>query len=113
LAFDRKGKLWKLWQWGYAWSDDAKRFTDMNHGRSAVHWRNVDTVDIQNGRGNLWREYGGGLPDFSIDFITKLYDLNRFTEIAPVGHTSDGTSSLTVFNGTGRNICKNLEPRNF
>ena len=72
---------WKLWQWGYAWSDDAKRFTDMNHGRTAVHWRNVDTVDIQNGRGNLWREYGGGLPDFSVDFITKLYDLNRLTEL--------------------------------
>ena len=81
VAFDRKGKLWKIWQWGYAWSDDAKRFTDMNHGRSAVHWRNVDTVDIQNGRGNLWREYGGGLPDFSVDFIAKLYDLNRFTEL--------------------------------
>src|SRR5262245_10613332 len=81
VAFDKKGKLWKLWQWGYAWSDDAKRYTDMNHGRSAVHWRNVDTVDIQNGRGNLWREYGGGLPDFSVDFITKLYDLNRLTEL--------------------------------
>ena len=53
----------------------------MNHGRSAIHWRNVDTVDIQNGRGNLWREYSGGLPDFSMDFITKLYDLNRLTEL--------------------------------
>ncbi len=81
IAFDRKGKLWKVWQWGYAWSDDAKRYTDMNHGRSAVHWKNVDTVDIQNGRGNLWREYGGGLPDFSVDFINRLYDLNRLTEL--------------------------------
>lgn len=81
IAFDRKGKLWKVWQWGYAWSDDAKRYTDMNHGRSAVHWKNVDTVDIQNGRGNLWREYGGGLPDFSVDFISRLYDLNRLTEL--------------------------------
>ena len=59
----------------------SKRFTDMNHGRAAVHWRNVDTVDIQNGRGNVWREYGGGLPDFSVDYLTKLYDLNRFTEL--------------------------------
>lgn len=81
IAFDRKGKLWKVWQWGYAWSDDAKRYVDMNHGRSAVHWKNVDTVDIQNGRGNLWREYGGGLPDFSVDFISRLYDLNRLTEL--------------------------------
>jgi len=81
VAFDRKGKLWKIWQWGYAWSDDAKRYVEMNHGRSAIHWRNVDTVDIQNGRGNLWREYSGGLPDFSVDFITKLYDLNRLTEL--------------------------------
>jgi hypothetical protein len=81
IAFDRKGTLWKLWQWGYSWSDDAHRYVDMNHGRSAIHWRNVDTVDIQNGRGNLWREYAGGLPDFSTQFIVGLYDLNRLTEL--------------------------------
>ena len=81
VAFDRKGKLWKLWQWGYQWSDDSKRYKFMNENRGAVHWRNVDTVDIQNGRGNLWREYGGGLPDFSVDFINGLYDLNRLTEL--------------------------------
>ncbi len=81
VAFDRKGKLWKIWQWGYMWSEDAKRFTDMNHGRQSIHWRNVDTVDIQNGRGNLWREYGGGLPDFSASYINRLFDLNRLTEL--------------------------------
>ena len=81
VAFDRKGKLWKLWQWGYAWADDANRYKFMNENRGAVHWRNVDTVDIQNGRGNLWREYGGGLPDFSLDYINGLYDLNRLTEL--------------------------------
>ena len=53
----------------------------MNANRGAIHWRNVDTVDIQNGRGNLWREYAGGLPDFSMDYINGLYDLNRLTEL--------------------------------
>jgi len=81
IAFDRKGKLWKLWQWGYQWSDDSKKYTYMNANRGAIHWRNVDTVDIQNGRGNLWREYAGGLPDFSMDYINGLYDLNRLTEL--------------------------------
>lgn len=81
VAFDRKGKLWKLWQWGYQWTENSKRFTDINHGRQAVHWRQVDTVDVQNGRGNLWREYWGGYPDYTAEYINKLYDLNKLTEI--------------------------------
>jgi hypothetical protein len=81
VAFDRKGKLWKIWQWGYMWSEGLRRYTDMTHGRSSINWRNAETVDVQNGRGNLWTGYGSGLPDFSVDFITKLYDLNRLTEL--------------------------------
>ena len=81
VAFDRKGKLWKIWQWGYQWTGQSKVFLDLATGREAVHWKNVDTVDIQNGRGNLWRNYGGGLPNFSPDYINRLFDLNRLTEL--------------------------------
>ena len=81
IAFDRKGKLWKVWQWGYAWSDDAKRYTDMNHGRSAVHWKNVDTVDIQNGRGKPVARVRRRSARLLVDFISRLYDLNRLTEL--------------------------------
>lgn len=81
MMLDRKERVWKISQWGVQWSEDAKRFTGINHGRHSIHWRMGSAWDIQNERADLWIGYVNGLPDFSSRYVTELYDLNRLTEM--------------------------------
>ena len=81
VAFDRKGRLWKIWEFQKDWTEDFKRFKVMGPGTRATNFQSIQVIDVQNGRGTIWNGYGTGYPELDLDYITRLYDLNRLTEI--------------------------------
>jgi hypothetical protein len=80
VCFDRKGSLWKVWEFQKDWTEDFKRFKHLGVGSQTTNFQSIQVIDVQNGRGTIWNGYGTGYPDLSLDYINELYDLNKLTE---------------------------------
>jgi hypothetical protein len=80
MAWDKKGKLWKFWQWQKKWSEEMTEPTikDMNVGQRVLTFQSIQVLDLQNDRGTLVPCYGRGYPDVkSAGDVEKLYDVSR------------------------------------
>ncbi len=53
MAFNREGKLWKLWELQTRWSEDFKSFSEINHGVHAGMLIGENVVDVQNERATI------------------------------------------------------------
>src|SRR3990172_2137850 len=82
-AFDKKGKLWKEWQWLYQWTEDANGpWAEYNKGVFAQRWHNVNVEDIQNDRGTIVGHWGCGVPDVgkTANDVEKWYDVGHLEQ---------------------------------
>jgi hypothetical protein len=84
MAWDKKGKLWKFWQWQKKWSEEMTEPTikEMNVGQRVLTFQSINVLDLQNDRGTLVPCYGRGYPDVkSAEAVEKLYDVSRLEEL--------------------------------
>jgi hypothetical protein len=84
FAWDKKGKLWKVWQWQKKWSEEMVEPTikEMNVGKQVLTFQSVQVLDVQNDRGTLVPCYGRGYPDVASEAeISQLYDVSRLEEL--------------------------------
>lgn len=81
MAFDRKGKLWKTWEFQSRWSEDFKTFVGINHGVRLPVMIGESTVDLQNKRATVFAGYGTGYPAAHGKSVSRLYDISRLEEM--------------------------------
>jgi len=81
VAFDRKGKLWKIWEYPKKWSETYKDWAEINHGSECTVFTAVHVMDLQNDRGTIWMGYGTGMPGVSAEQVVNLFDINKLEEI--------------------------------
>ena len=81
VAFDRKGKLWKVWEFQKKWSETFKSAWAMiNKGVYSTEFQSIQVMDLQNNRGTLWI-VPGGFPNITGSEVAHLYDINRLEQI--------------------------------
>lgn len=82
-AWDHKGKLWKLWYFEKAWTEDFKEPSRqaINKGVFTTNFQSVQVMDLQNNRGTFVPCYGGGYPNIRGAEAERLYDINKLEEI--------------------------------
>ena len=80
LAFDREGKLWRVWNYQNSWSEDAKEKPEGNHGTFVARLLGVTGIDVQNQRATLITMLGVDYPQVNAEEVEELYNLNRLTE---------------------------------
>jgi hypothetical protein len=84
MAWDKKGKLWKFWQWQKKWSEEMTEPTikEMNVGQRVLTFQSIQVLDLQNNRGTLVPCYARGYPDVkSATEVDNLYDVSRLEEL--------------------------------
>lgn len=81
FAFDTSKKLWKTNQWQWRYSEDAKEFSEVNHGAQTMYFQGAVTTDVQNGRASIYPAYGSGYPSLHASQVGRLYDVNKLEEI--------------------------------
>jgi hypothetical protein len=81
LAFNREGKLWKLWELQSRWTEDFHSFAEINHGVETNMLVGEDVVDLQNDRATIFAGYGSGYPDAVPASVTQLYDISKLEEM--------------------------------
>ncbi|HVB79237.1 MAG TPA: DUF1329 domain-containing protein [Candidatus Binataceae bacterium] len=81
MAFNRQGKLWKLWELQDRWSEDFKSFAEINHGVQAPMLIGESVVDVQNKRATIFTGYGNGYPNAVPANVTSLYDISKLEEM--------------------------------
>lgn len=80
-AWDRKGKLWKSWEFQKIWTEDFKGpLASINHGVRTTNFQSIQVMDTQNDRGTLWI-CPGGYPNLDIKKAEGLYDINKLEQI--------------------------------
>jgi len=79
---DRKGKLWKIIQWQWKYSESFKRWAQINHGVQAMTWQHGFCLDVQQGHGTLWFcGFNCGFPNSAPSHVAELYDINKLEQI--------------------------------
>lgn len=81
MAFNRQGKLWKLWDFESRWTEDFTDFTDINHGVRSTMLIAESVIDLQNNRGTIFTGYGSGYPTPEPGSVEQLYDISRLEEM--------------------------------
>ena len=84
VAFDHSGKLWKIFQWQWKWTETIPPPWDRyNKGVNTVTWQAVNDIDVQNKRGTIINAFGDGFPDVSSDLpkYQKRFDINSLEEV--------------------------------
>jgi hypothetical protein len=80
VAFDRAGKLWKIFQWQWKWSETIPPpWNKYNTGVDTVVWQAVNCIDVQNQRGTIVNGFGDGFPNVmtNLHWFDKHYDINN------------------------------------
>ena len=80
LAFDREGKLWRVWNYQNSWSEDAKEKPEGNHGTFVARFLGLTGIDVQNQRATLVTMGEMDYPQVTVEEVEELYNLNRLTE---------------------------------
>ena len=84
VAFDHSGKLWKIFQWQWKWTETIPPPWDQyNKGVKTVTWQAVNDIDVQNNRGTIINAFGDGFPDVRSDLsmYQKRFDINALEEV--------------------------------
>ncbi len=88
-AFDKAGKLWKVWQLSKAWTDDPQYATRVTGpfksqpttpGTRKESFQSINVIDLQNGRGTLVPCRGSSFPDVALQDVKRTHDVNYLTE---------------------------------
>jgi hypothetical protein len=87
-AFDRAGKLWKVWQLSKAFTDDPQYQAQTGKfkgvatppGTRMSSFQSINVVDVQNARGTLVPCRGVGYPNTKIEDVKRVLDVNYLTE---------------------------------
>ena len=78
VAFDRTGKLWKVWLWTWKWSESfTKDWSEYNLGNHCSLAQLVNVVDVQNRRATIIPLFGAGSPGVNLVEVKALYDINN------------------------------------
>ncbi len=80
FAFDRAGKLWKVWAMQHAWSEDASDHRKMNAGTQISCYLGVAVVDVRTGQASLFPALDISYPPIDSEEVLSIYDVNRLTE---------------------------------
>lgn len=81
MAFDRRGKLWKLWEFESRWTEDFTDFADINHGVRTVMLTGESVVDVQNNRATIFTGYGSGYPLAQASNVDTLFDISKLEQM--------------------------------
>ena len=81
MAFNREGKLWKLWELQNRWTEDFKTFAEINHGVEATMLIGENIIDVQNDRTTIFSGFGSGYPNAVPANVTQLYDISKLEEM--------------------------------
>jgi len=87
-AFDKAGKLWKVWQLSKAFSDDPQVEEQVTKwkaeptppGSRVSMFQSINVIDLQNNRGTLVPCRGHASPATDLDLVKKILDVNYLTE---------------------------------
>ena len=79
VAFNREGKLWKIWHAQDAWSEETKDEPGMNHGTFVSRFLGIIVIDVQSGQATLFPTFTMGYPKVDPAQVSKLFDLNKLT----------------------------------
>ena len=76
FTFDRKGKLWKVIEWEYKYSETFKPgfWAETMNGAHAVIWWHLSAIDVQNGRATVFRQQGPVMERYSPQLLKALFD---------------------------------------
>jgi hypothetical protein len=82
FAWDKKGKLWKAWEFQKKWSEtfEAPALAAINKGTNNTNFQSIQVLDLQNDRGTIWI-CPGGYPTVDPKKVAALYDINKLEEI--------------------------------
>jgi hypothetical protein len=82
MAFDKKGHLWKVWQWPKRWSEDyaGEPFAEWNVGVRATSNPGPVVIDVQNSRGTIILNWGRGYPIPSPSYIKSISEPSSLEE---------------------------------
>jgi len=87
-AFDKAGKLWKIWQLSKLWSEDPQAQEQVTNWKAKVTppgsrvsmFQSINVMDVQNNRGTLVPTRGIAAPATDLDEVKKILDVNYLTE---------------------------------
>lgn len=80
LAFDREGKLWKIWYAQHSWSEEAQDQPVVNRGKFVPRFQGIVAIDLKSGQATLFPAFTVSYPDVTPEYIDSLFDLNKLTE---------------------------------
>ncbi len=77
-AWDRAGKLWKVWEFQKKWSETFKGDWQepINKGVDTTEFQSIQVIDVQNNRGTIWI-VPGGFPNVQGPEATKIFDASN------------------------------------
>ena len=81
-AWDRGGKLWKIWEFQKKWSETFKGDWQeaINKGAYSTEFQSIQVIDVQNKRGTIWI-VPGGFPNVKGPEAVALFDANNLEQI--------------------------------
>ena len=80
MAFDREGRLWKIWNHVNSWSEDAQDLPERNKGTFVSRFLGVATIDVKSDRATLLTTVGTDYPAVDPEEVDELFNLNKLTE---------------------------------
>jgi len=81
LAFNRQGKLWKVWVYQSKWSEDFQGWGELIHGVATTAPLGDVVTDVQNERATVASEYGVGYPVVTAARAAALFDVSKLEEV--------------------------------
>jgi hypothetical protein len=88
-AFDRGGKLWKVWQLSKEFTDDPQFKGELQGGYDGVPtpeglrvscFQSINVIDLQNSRATLVPTRGIAAPRNQLEVVKRILDVNYLTE---------------------------------
>lgn len=84
MAFDRDGKLWKVWGMQNGWSEDAVPQSgttgQASPGVRVCRYLGVSVIDVKTGQASLFPAFDVVYPEVDVEEVLSLYDVNKLTE---------------------------------
>ena len=80
LAFDREGKLWKMWQPQISWSEEPGRDERADRGVFVSRFGGTPVIDVKNDQSTLFITLSTDYPKVTPAQVQGLFDVNKLTE---------------------------------
>ena len=80
VAFDRSNRLYKMWTFSTAWTEDVKAYPEINHGIEAPVLHSIVVTDFALSRATIFPAYGAGYPEATAERVNRLFDISKLEE---------------------------------